>query len=191
MSKSESKYFNAVQLMSEALIRLLEKTDYEFITVKQLCQTAGVNRSTFYLHYQNMDELLADSINWLNGEFLSYFNKKSINVDSSSLDNLKLVKCEYLEPYLSFVKSNKHVFQVAKKQPYVMNSFGVFNKMYNSIFEPILKRFAIPQADRPYIIAFYINGIVAVIGQWIKNDCTDSIKYISDLIINLVMSPKE
>ncbi|MDY2657325.1 MAG: TetR/AcrR family transcriptional regulator [Candidatus Limiplasma sp.] len=51
MNKSESKYFHTALRMDEALITLLEKKDLEFITVKEICETAGVNRSTFYLHY--------------------------------------------------------------------------------------------------------------------------------------------
>ena len=33
MNKSESKYFNTALLMDEALLLLLEKKDYEFITI--------------------------------------------------------------------------------------------------------------------------------------------------------------
>ena len=52
MNKSESKYFNTALLMDEALLLLLEKKEYEFITVTEICEKAGVNRSTFYIHYQ-------------------------------------------------------------------------------------------------------------------------------------------
>ena len=42
MNKSESKYFHTALRMNEALISLLEKKDLEFITVKEICETAGV-----------------------------------------------------------------------------------------------------------------------------------------------------
>ena len=51
MKNSESKYYTTALLMDEALLFLLEKKDYEFITIKEICEKAGVNRSTFYLHY--------------------------------------------------------------------------------------------------------------------------------------------
>ena len=50
MNKNESKYFNTAIKMDEALIMLLEKKDFEYITIKEICDTAGVNRSTFYLY---------------------------------------------------------------------------------------------------------------------------------------------
>ena len=47
MNKSESKYFNTAEKMDRALLTLLEKKDLPYITVKEICAEAGVNRSTF------------------------------------------------------------------------------------------------------------------------------------------------
>lgn len=51
MNKQESRYAGTASLMDEALLLLLEQKDFDRITVKELCQKAGVNRTTFYLHY--------------------------------------------------------------------------------------------------------------------------------------------
>ena len=53
MNKSESKYFNTAKNMDKALISLLEEKSFEYITVSEICKRAEVNRSTFYLHYEN------------------------------------------------------------------------------------------------------------------------------------------
>ena len=45
--------------MDEAFLSLLEKKDFEYITVKEICAAAGVNLSTFYLHYETLGDLLA------------------------------------------------------------------------------------------------------------------------------------
>lgn len=70
MDKSESKYFNTALLMDEALIRLLEVKDYEYITVKEICEKAGVNRSTFYLHYETVNDLLSECLENIKKRFL-------------------------------------------------------------------------------------------------------------------------
>ena len=41
---------------------MLEQKNYDLITVKEVCQKAGVNRSTFYLHYELMDDLLEETV---------------------------------------------------------------------------------------------------------------------------------
>lgn len=48
MNKSERKYFNTAKKMDIAFLELLEQKDFEYITVKEICKRAGVNRSTFY-----------------------------------------------------------------------------------------------------------------------------------------------
>lgn len=71
MNKSESKYFHTALRMNEALISLLEKKDLEFITVKEICETAGVNRSTFYLHYETISDLMNETVEMVDKRFLS------------------------------------------------------------------------------------------------------------------------
>ena len=66
MNKNESKYFNTAILFDEALIYLLEKKDAEYITIKEICTKAGVNRSTFYLHYESISDLIEETMNYIN-----------------------------------------------------------------------------------------------------------------------------
>lgn len=57
MNRSESRYFATAARMDEAFLTLLAKKDFEYITVKEICEVAEVNRSTFYLHYETMSDL--------------------------------------------------------------------------------------------------------------------------------------
>ena len=65
MNKAESKYYNTALLMNQALIELLNKKEYDFITIKEICEVAGVNRSTFYLHYENTADLLEETTQYI------------------------------------------------------------------------------------------------------------------------------
>ena len=74
MNKNESKYFNTAVKMDKALLELLEKKDFEYITIKEICALAEVNRSTFYLHYENTSDLLKETTQYITDSFLSYFS---------------------------------------------------------------------------------------------------------------------
>ena len=74
MNKNESKYFYTASLMNQAILELLEKKDIEFITITEITQRAGVNRTTFYLHYDNIDDLLEETVSYINKEFVNSFN---------------------------------------------------------------------------------------------------------------------
>ena len=71
MNKNESKYFNTAVKMDKALLELLEKKDFEYITIKEICALAEVNRSTFYLHYENTSDLLKETTQYITDSFLA------------------------------------------------------------------------------------------------------------------------
>ena len=48
--------------MDEALIQHINEKDYDYITITEICKRAGVNRSTFYLHYETVDAFLKEAI---------------------------------------------------------------------------------------------------------------------------------
>ena len=65
-----------------------------------------------------------------------------------------------------------------------------YDRMFRHVFTPILDRYGVLQQDRPYIMAFYIRGLMAIISEWLKNDCTDSITYVTGVIQQCVKCHK-
>ena len=59
--------------LKQALLTLMEEKNVDKITVKELCETAGINRGTFYLHYDSPSALLADIENQFLEENLAIF----------------------------------------------------------------------------------------------------------------------
>ena len=57
-----------------------------------------------------------------------------------------------------------------------------YSSLYQYVFTPILDRFHVPQADRAYLMAFYISGLMAIISEWLKDVCRDSIEHITSII---------
>ncbi|MBQ3495605.1 MAG: TetR/AcrR family transcriptional regulator [Clostridia bacterium] len=186
LSKAESKYYNTACLMNEALILLLEKKDYSFITVKEICEKAGVNRSTFYLHYETMDDLLSESIEYVGNKLHKKYSEKVLNkqiISSSKLEDLILITPEYLLPYLEFLKENKAIYKIAFSQPNVFKVDLVLKHLHKNIFGPILNKFAIPLNEQKYMMQFYLSGISSIIIEWIKNGCKENIQSIVSIIM--------
>ena len=49
-----------------------------------------------------------------------------------------------------------------------------------------MDRFNIAEKEKNYLLTFYINGIMAIIKEWIDIDCKDSINDIENIIIKCV-----
>ena len=190
MNKSESKYFNTALRMDEALLALLEEKDLEYITVKEICHRAGVNRSTFYLHYETIADLVDETLEMINQRFRSYFPQQEEeilgNMGNRERENLVMVTREYLLPYLRFIRDNKKVYRAAFRNPSSMQAHTRYGELKQQILGPILERFEIPAAQRPYYMAYYVEGIIAIVKEWLRQDCADEVEMIADIIESCV-----
>lgn len=186
MNKSESKYFNTALCMDEALIALLEVKDLEYITVKEICEMAGVNRSTFYLHYETIADLINEAMEIVNKRFLSYFaktaDKFSDTIDEKETRELVFITQEYLIPYLRFIKENKKIYRAALKNPSGTQTNIRFGNLKKYILEPVLRKFKVPSTHWQYYIVYYVEGINAIIKEWLSHDCSDPVETIAIII---------
>lgn len=186
MNKSKSKYFNTAAKMDLALISLLKKKQFEYITVKEICETAGVNRSTFYLHYETIGDLLDETARYLLNDFLSYFSAGTkdiaFNIDRCELSELVFICDKYLTPYLTYIKDHKEVFGTVLAHNKTFGFENVYKRLFENIFSPILNRFDYPQNDRQYVMMYYLNGINAIVTQWLRNGCDKPIEEVAKII---------
>jgi len=195
MNKSESKYFNTATKMDLALISLLKKKSFDYITVSEICETAGVNRSTFYLHYETVGDLLDETVRYLLNDFLSYFGadtkRVALNLKNCELDDLIFICDKYLTPYFTYIKDNKEVFGSALANNKTLRFEDVYKRMFDNIFDPILDRFQYPQSDRQYVMMYYLNGINSIVSEWLKNGCDKTIKELSKIVSICVFGLKD
>ena len=194
MNKNESKYFNTAIRMDEALITLLEKKDFEYITIKEICAAAGVNRSTFYLHYENTSDLLKETTRYIIDKHPAYYgvekNRISLQFETCKHEELLFITDEYLVPYLTFIKDNQRLFKVSIKQFNSLNMNGVYGGMFEHIFNPILERFHVPEKERAYVMKFYLTGVFAIIMEWLDKDCSDDMETVTRVITDCVMGER-
>ena len=194
MNKNESKYFNTAIKMDEALILLLEKKDFEYITVKEICDTAGVNRSTFYLHYENTWDLLKETTRYVVDKHFAYYGidkqNLSLRIQPGNNKELLFITDKYLVPYLTFIKENQRIFKVAIKRFYLMGMDEVYKKMFEQIFSPILACFCIPEKERAYVMKFYLTGILAIVTEWLDKNCSDEMETVVKVIIDCIMGER-
>ena len=164
--------------MDEALLLLLEQTDFDRISVKELCEKAGVNRTTFYLHYDNMNDLLEETVEMINERF-----KASLSAIQTADPSREILTSEkYLRPYLSFIRDNMRAYRVIHLKDSLFRSQKTFESFYESVFSPALSHFGVAEAAKKYVFAFYTQGTVAIIGKWLEDNCRDDI----DMIIGLI-----
>ena len=191
MNKSESKYFATAAKMDEAFLALLEKKDLAYITVKEICAAAGVNRSTFYLHYETIGDLLTESVEHMNREFLDYMSHDAeafvTKLRTCPLRELYLVTPEYLTPYLNYIREHRRLFRTVMENAAVLGLDRAYDQMCRHVLMPILERYGVPEDEHVYRMAFSVQGLMAIINEWLKDDCADPVEYISSVMQRCIL----
>ena len=136
---------------------LLEDQQPEQITVTQICYRAGINRSTFYAHY----DIPADIMKEIEKEVLTNYRECIARIAQSDKSRIICL--------LRFVKENARIFRVL-----LNNTHG--NASYEKIIASTLSELeqvnSIVREQRyvPYIYDFLMNGSAAVLLNWIGSN---------------------
>ena len=71
------------QLLKEALLELATEKPIHTISVKELTNKAGLNRGTFYLHYQTMNEFCEQLKEEVLEQYYIIINQMDVFVDQT------------------------------------------------------------------------------------------------------------
>ena len=139
-----------------------------------------MNRSTFYLHYETVSDLLNEAVEQTLKTFLNGYQKNPNEfvpkIQTAELQNLMFINEEYLKPYLTFIREHKNVYRAAFRNPAAMETRKQMDDVSRYVLMPVMQRFEIPEAEQPYWIAFYIRGCMAIVQEWLNRDCSDSVE---------------
>ena len=171
--------------MDEALLSLLLEKDFEYITVKDICARAGVNRSTFYLHYENTADLLTEAVAMINGRYQRKFVDFGLGgtaIAGQPKEDLFFITDQRLRPWLDFVKENRRVYKAIHAQAHVFGVERAYRDYFQTVFSPVLSQYGVAEEKHEYMMAFYRYGLVAVMLRWVESDCRESTAEIAEIM---------
>jgi len=160
-----NKANNARNLHSKTAIQraylnlVVARDDISTITVSDICKKAGVNRTTFYAHYLDIDDMVQSIYDWMMHEFLNVFREESSS-QQHSFDFNKLFR-NISENQLFYRIYFKLGFDF--KQPFIENGATRIAGM----FYP-------DTSHLDYHIEFFAAGITAMIKKWLDGGCRES-----------------
>jgi len=153
---------------------LLKKKTFDKITITDICKQAKINRSTFYEHYNEKEDLLKDLIKEATKDLETHLvlTKEYSSQKENYLKLMELV-CVYLE--------ENHDLLLAF--PNLEDVFLQIEKIVEEKYFEILERNS--KGDNREIASFYVGGAIRLIqgknNYSYKEVLIDLKKFISDL----------
>ena len=163
-------------LFKNALMDLLkEKGSINKVSVRELCDRAELNRSTFYAQYQEPNDLLIE----IETELLDATEEHLKKIGAEN----EIGAHKYILSFLQYIRQNDKPFRallIDSTDPEFRSRF-----MQQSIIQFVENlRIVLPKELEQYIFSYILNGSTGIIIQWIRSD------YAADEneIVNLLFS---
>jgi len=169
------------QAIKESLIELLQKYPISKASVKMICETADINRSTFYTHYADQYELLKTiQQETLTGIQQSIRNKYFIRGQNE-------IAVPVLIQILLYAKANQALFQVLLSDNSDSNfENGLMLLAREKSIEELNDEDRRNSSDLKYIEIFVISGLVSIMREWLKQGCREEPEKLAELISHLL-----
>lgn len=161
-----TKYTRMV--LQDSLIELMKEKPIAKITIKELCEKADINRTTFYAHYTDQYDLLQkigeETLSWLKETAVALMN------DLEEDEMLRL-----LEGIFEYLAQNSNHLQVLMSE---QGDIDFQNRLFTLIYQlcgiqPANGDQGNAGAKELYFI-FAVTGSVGLIRHWLKNGLKES-----------------
>jgi len=178
-SKDDRRVRYTKMVIKESFIKLLEKKDISQITIKEICESADINRSTFYSHYSDQYDLMRKIENELFENVNSYLDKY-INDEN----NVNLV--EIIEKIFEYIKENAQLCKLLLSDRGDLNfQKRILMLVYDKNVKDLTKMGTITKEDAEYIYSFTVTGCVGVIQKWLNDGMKKSPRSMAELLVKL------
>lgn len=170
-------------LIRHAFTELLRQKPIQSISIKELCETAGINRGTFYAHYTDIYDLL----HRMEEEMLADFQRALEPLLATDSDGLTPVKIT--TGIFQCLKDNADVCAVTLGD-YGDKAFALrlMNLGREKCVETYLKFFADATPKQiEYFYAFVSAGCIGLLQKWLSEGMASSAEEVAAMAENIMM----
>jgi AcrR family transcriptional regulator len=178
-SKVDPRVIRTRRLLFHALIDLIISEGVDSVTIRKIVEKAEVNRSTFYLHFKDKQDILTQ----LQDEFLDELEQIMINptYDYNSAKN------EFKRNKLP-IKTTPYFFE------HIQNNAAIYRKMLheNEFREKVVQRIkdeTLKYRESLWEATFLANGTVGIISYWLENGMEETVLEMSLWFTKIYLFP--
>ena len=163
------------RMLKDALTELLRETDIYHVSIRELCEKADVNRTTFYKYYGSQFDLLTDMEN----DLLSFLSK-TITEHVTNTEKIIETACEYLEKHYEFVRLiiNNNVDPLFPQKLFSLDAMreATLKEYYGKYDDSTIQ----------YLFNYITYGAYRIICMWLCKEQRESPEQIARLLTSFI-----
>lgn len=179
----DERYSVADEAILGAFFKLLKEKKPDRITVSDITKTAGIARSTFYNHYQDIPSLISAVEDKTIHDVFSMMENFQPKNDRDICSSYFLTLCRYTmeNPFLSGLLSTPH-------------GNDLFEKMLTMLHHYVTETTSNSRPDRhtkeevSYVITCAIGSTIGVLHKWSRDNFNLAPEVIADILSEIFLS---
>ena len=168
-----------------AYAKAISTTSYEKITIKEVCATAALNRSTFYRYYESLDAIEHDIEDYVIARFSFFF-------ENASSDDFLCGRKEFLQAV------NKSLIEEADLLSLLLVadlSARFIDRINKLLLERLKEKYygahMLSNDESDIILTFIIAGRTAVYRRWMSNGFNTDFDDMATIVEKLALTGLE
>lgn len=159
MGKENQRTRLTKKLLKDALITLMQNKPVSKTTIKEICEVAELNRSTFYLHYTDQYQLLED----IENDILKNTADHMENFRKNSETQI------YLSAFFQYIKDHRQIFRILLVDH---DTYEFQAKLTEQTLYYLRELCGNPQTDArtKYLYIYLMQGSSSILKEWIRSD---------------------
>jgi AcrR family transcriptional regulator len=161
------------EAIKKTFLELLDKMPLNKITVKMIVEKCGINRNSFYYHYEDLPNLIEEIINEEADRIMLEYP------DIKSAETAMRAACDFASKNRRAIL---HIYNSVNRDIFEIYLWRVCDYVISSYGKNILDGKNISEPDREIIIRFYRCECFGIVIEWLNERMeTDMQSYISRL----------
>ena len=172
--KGNQRIMLTKRLVKESLVALLHEKRIHKISIRELCDDAGINRTTFYKYYSSQYDVLFE----LEEELLTHIQDSLTKYPEETHNQLTAI-CTYLDQNVELIR----LLTDNNVDPDFPSKLFNLPQLRSMLHEKLDQSFDKQSVD--YAFIFISNGGYHLIREWINRDQRKTPSEIATLILEL------
>lgn len=178
--KNNQRFQETDKRIRDFFVKSLEEKNISQITVREICESVGINRSSFYLHYQDIYAVLEAVCTEVGKEMFEDFNKAALKSDI-------YFSKEYLMILLQHVRKYYPLYRAYMENVGMQQIEKGYQILFTDVFKPYFRRIGIESEHRmEYHFQFVKAGFFAVVRRWMQYNCEESPEEMVEIIFQTI-----
>lgn len=176
-TKNNQRYQDTEKLIQDTLLSLATETEIHKVTVRAICEKAHINRSSFYLHYLDIHDLIYK----MGCEMMKEVGEMMRH--SESVIDFFLTP-ESMAQMIGYVKEHRAFFDIYLTH-YTAAASESFSLLWESAAKPYMQeRYSMIDEDEMwYHFSFFKAGFISVLSDWIHRGCPETPEKLAEIIL--------